>query len=137
MTLTSAELTLTRNVDYHRADGRGAVTVQRSASAGAFRVFSVNSGVVASLSNLTISGGNGSSSGGGIYNGSGMVTLTNSTVSGNSSSNGGGGICNIGGTVTPDKQHRERQHRHFRRRYPQQQQRHTERDETRSSRQHE
>ena len=49
----------------------------------------VNSGVTATLENLTITGGNAGieSSGGAIFN-SGTLTLTNSTLSGNSASDG-------------------------------------------------
>ena len=54
----------------------------------------VNSGVTATLENLTITGGNAASegTGGAIFN-SGTLTLTNSTLSGNSA-NDGGGILN-------------------------------------------
>ena len=60
---------------------------------GTSRVFQVDAGVTASISGLTITGGNaGYSTGGGLYN-DGTATLTNCTVSGNSATgNGGGGL---------------------------------------------
>ncbi|MCX7427700.1 MAG: right-handed parallel beta-helix repeat-containing protein [Planctomycetia bacterium] len=58
------------------------------------RVFYVNSGVVASLLGMTVTGGS-ADRGGGIYS-SGTLTITNSTLAGNSSSYGGGGIYSFG-----------------------------------------
>ena len=73
------------------------VTIARSTAAGTpdFRIMGVNSGVTATLENLTITGGNaGSDAGGAIFN-SGTLTLTNSTLSGNSAiGDRGGGIYN-------------------------------------------
>jgi CSLREA domain-containing protein len=68
-------------------------------SAGvASRVFQVDSAVTASISGLTITGGNsGNSDGGGVRN-YGTTTLTNCTISGNSASSGGG-VFNEYGTV--------------------------------------
>src|SRR6516225_357694 len=71
---------------------------------GASRVFQVDGGVTASISGLTISGGNTTGSGGGLYNDGGNVTLTNCTVSGNSAttpaSSLGGGLFSRNGTLT-------------------------------------
>ncbi|MBI1324764.1 DUF4214 domain-containing protein [bacterium] len=53
------------------------------------RVFQINRNVTASISGLTIAGGQGVSEGGGLYN-QGTLTLTDATVSGNSGSDGGG-----------------------------------------------
>ena len=67
----------------------------------ASRVFQVDPSVTASISGLTITGGNTTGSGGGLYNG-GTTTLTNCTVSGNSATSYGGyggGLYN-GGTLT-------------------------------------
>ena len=58
-------------------------------------MFQVDAGVTASLSGLTITGGN-AGSGGGLFN-DGTVTLTDATVSGNSAANSGGGLTNLGG----------------------------------------
>jgi hypothetical protein len=66
----------------------------------------VNSGTTAaSISNLTISGGNGNSgnpsevNAGGIYS-AGALTITGSTISGNSAAVSGGGVYLAGGTLT-------------------------------------
>ena len=100
VTLTSDQFSLTRNVTI--AGPTGGATVRRNASAGAFRILTVNSGVTANLSNLTIRGGSDASGagGGGIYNNGGTTTLANVTVSGNTSGGLGGGIYLNGGTVT-------------------------------------
>ena len=55
---------------------------------GLSRVFQVDRGVTASISGVTMTGGN-AGIGGGLYN-EGTTTLTNCTVSGNSASHGGG-----------------------------------------------
>jgi len=72
---------------------------------GLSRVFQVDRGVGASISGMTISGGNSYfkpggylGNGGGLFN-SGLTSLTNCTVSGNSASFGGGGLYNNGQTV--------------------------------------
>ncbi len=62
---------------------------------GKSRVIAINSGVTASISGLTITGGSTAASGGGIYD-KGTVTLTNCTVAGNSAGSVGGGIENLG-----------------------------------------
>ena len=74
------------------------VTIARSTATGTqeFRILEVNSGVTATLENLTITGGNAGDSAGGAISNSGTLTLTNSTLSGNSAFNGGGGIDNSG-----------------------------------------
>ena len=61
------------------------------------RVFQIDANVTATLSGMTITGGNiTNGSGGGIYN-LGTVTLNNCTISGNSSDTGGGGMDSRGG----------------------------------------
>jgi parallel beta-helix repeat protein len=99
----------------------GGVTVS---GAGASRVFQVDSGVIATISGLTITGGNTTGSGAGLanfgtttlnnctasgnsapfgaglYNSFGSLTLTNCTVSGNSATSGGGGIASFGAGST-------------------------------------
>jgi len=62
---------------------------------GASRVFQVDANVTASISGLTITGGNSPTNGGGVYN-SGSLALTNCTVSGNSANGDGGGVGNVG-----------------------------------------
>ena len=84
-------------------EGPGAdrFTVRRD-TGGDYRIFTVTSGSVVSISGITISGGNvpgstSSSNGGGIYNDGGNLTITNSAISGNSASNRGGGVHNFDG----------------------------------------
>ncbi len=62
----------------------------------ASRVFQVDANVTASISGLTISGGNTTGFGAGLYIDGGTITLTNCTVSGNHGSNWGGGLFNNG-----------------------------------------
>ena len=57
-------------------------------------MFQVDAGVTASISGLTITGGNAAGNGGGLYNYGGTATLTNCTVSGNSATASGGGLYN-------------------------------------------
>lgn len=66
--------------------------------AGSFRVL-YNSGGDLSINNLTISNGNTSSNGGGIFN-AGTLTLNNCTLSGNTASGNGGGVYTQGGPTT-------------------------------------
>ena len=67
---------------------------------GTSRVFQVDSGVTASISGLTITGGS-AGNGGGLANYGGTTTLTDCTVSGNTAGSGGGGVyTNRGGTTT-------------------------------------
>jgi|GEM_PF-2100226 CSLREA domain-containing protein len=68
------------------------------ASIAGDRAFLVQSGVTASISNVTIENGSASSNGGGIFN-YGTLTLTNSTVTENGTTTFGGGIAN-NGTLT-------------------------------------
>jgi hypothetical protein len=82
-------------------DTTGTITITGPAAGvtvsggGLSRVFQVDSLVTASISGLTISGGNaGYSNGGGLYN-AGTTKLTNCTVSGNSAY-AGGGLDNTG-----------------------------------------
>jgi autotransporter-associated beta strand protein len=120
ITLTGPELDITNSMTI---TGPGASTLTVSGN-NASRVFSINSGVTASISGLTIANGkvgkgagilNGgtlilqnstlsgnsatASGGGGIYN-SGTLTLQNSTLSGNSAPGPGGGIDNYKGTLS-------------------------------------
>jgi MBG domain (YGX type)/Right handed beta helix region/Matrixin len=96
--LTSGQLTLANTTGTEAIVGPAVgVTVSDN---GTSRVFQVNSGVTASMSGLTITGGNSSGLGGGIFN-SGTLNLSNFVVSGNSATAafGGGGIAN-NGTIT-------------------------------------
>jgi hypothetical protein len=96
--LAAALPALTRSVSI---DGPGAdlLTVRRG-SGGNYRIFTVASGVTATISGLTITGGNTSdppdAGGGGIRN-SGTLTINNTVISGNTAIPGiGGGILNDG-----------------------------------------
>ncbi len=77
-----------------------ALTVSGGGSSSNFSVFTVNSGVTASLAGLTIANGYTSGNGGGIDN-EGMATLTDLTLSGNSAYDGGG-IENSGTATLTD-----------------------------------
>ena len=72
--------------------GTGIVTVS---GGGAVRVFEVDSGVTATLSGLTITGGWTNSFGGGLEN-YGTAALSDCAISGNSAYRGGGGVWNNG-----------------------------------------
>src|SRR5215212_4792663 len=61
--------------------GAGSLTVEPAAATG-FRIFTFADGITASLSGLTIAGGN-SQQGGGIRNGNGSLTLTRVVVADN------------------------------------------------------
>jgi hypothetical protein len=79
--------------------GRGAQLLELDAQGGS-RVFTVNSGVTASLSRVTITGGlvTGTNDGGGIYN-SGTLDLDSVVLVDNESAHYGGAIYNSGGVL--------------------------------------
>jgi Bacterial Ig-like domain (group 3) len=77
--------------------GTSSLTIQGGGSTSNYNAFSVNSGVTATISGLTIANFHVTGNGGGIYN-DGTLALTNDILSGNSAY-GGGGILN-GGTAT-------------------------------------
>ena len=96
ITLTGSQLTLSNTTGTQTITGPAAgVTVS---GGGLSRVFEVEANVTASISGLTISGGNTAGHGGGMYNDGGMTTLTDCTVSGNTAFNGGG-VYSIGGSA--------------------------------------
>ncbi len=93
ITLTSGELAINSSLTIN-GPGANLLTI---AGNNASRVFNLGSGFTASLSGMTITGGN-AFDGGGIRN-FGTLTVTNSTVSGNTATGfgaGGGGIFNFG-----------------------------------------
>src|SRR5262249_6286024 len=98
ITLSGTQLELSDTTGTETITGPAAgVTVD---GGGLSRVFQIDGLVTASISGLTITGGNSASNGGGVNN-YGSLTLTNCTVSGNSVSayypNGfGGGVQNSG-----------------------------------------
>jgi hypothetical protein len=94
--LTSGELALTKNVII-TGPSANLLTVQRTS--GTARIFHLNAGKTATISGLTIAGGN-ATSGAGILNDHGTLTITHSTISGNgTASTSGGGILNDGSTT--------------------------------------
>jgi len=86
ITLTSGLLTVNTDITIS-GPGAGNLAVDGNANTG---VFFINSGVTVTISGLSITNGNASSLGGGIYNGSATVTLSNCIVSGSSAQYGGG-----------------------------------------------
>jgi hypothetical protein len=97
ITLTGAQLALSDKTGTETIIGpKAGVTVSGD---GLSRVIQVGTGVTASISGLTITGGS-ASTGGGLMNYGGM-SLTNCTISGNSASGIGGGLTNeVGATTT-------------------------------------
>ncbi len=99
----SSTLTLSETAGPEVIDGPGASLVTVSGG-GAVGVFSVSSGVMATLAGVTISHG-AAADGGGILN-NGTVTVADSTIDNNSASSpgygGGGGIYNAGTMTVSD-----------------------------------
>lgn len=72
----------------------------RRDTGGNYRIFTISSGVTATISGLTISNGNaGTGDGGGILN-DGTLTLTNCHITGNTAVNGGGISNTLGNLLT-------------------------------------
>jgi hypothetical protein len=95
ITLTGGPLELSNTKGTEIINGPGANLLSVSGDNDS-RVFLVDTKVTASISGLTITGGNaGKSRGGGLYN-RGALNLTDCTVSGNTSSGQGGGLDNFG-----------------------------------------
>ncbi len=101
----SSTLVLSETAGPEAIDGPGAniVTVSGGNAVG---VFSVTSGVTASLTSLTITGGKTDSNGGGIEN-DGTMTITNCSITGNTACSrfvdiAGGGIDNRGTLTLAD-----------------------------------
>jgi hypothetical protein len=90
-TAAGGTLTLTKNVTI-QGPGAGQLTIS-GPNAASFTLFLVQSGVTATISDVTLTKGSGSSagfnSGGAIYN-QGQLTLQSSNVTGNAASYGGG-----------------------------------------------
>ncbi len=83
---TFGQLTIDHNVNINLDPNSQVVTVDGNS---ATRVLTVNNGRTASLSNLTLTGGNGSGADGGAIQNNGTLTLKGVTLSGNSGVNGG------------------------------------------------
>ncbi|MGO9462978.1 MAG: beta strand repeat-containing protein, partial [Isosphaeraceae bacterium] len=96
ITLSSGQLALAKSVTIYDGSGQGPVTVSGSVS-NPSRVFQIDSGVKATLSGLTITGGSASTGfGGGLYSDDGTLNMTDCTISGNSAKFGGGLLVNQG-----------------------------------------
>ena len=96
--LFSSQLTLNANVNII-APGANLLTIS---GRNLFRVFQVSSGVTATLSGMTITGGNGSGGGGAIlvFNPNTTLNLNRSRITGNTVTNGnGGGLLNSDNAV--------------------------------------
>ncbi|MEB3177843.1 MAG: choice-of-anchor Q domain-containing protein [Nostocaceae cyanobacterium] len=93
-TYTGGTVNVTKNVTIN---GSGASSTVVSGE-NLYQFFYVNPGVTATLENLTITNGNASQNGGGIFN-DGTLTVNNSNISNNSAQDSGGGIYN-NGTLT-------------------------------------
>jgi hypothetical protein len=78
-------------------NGPGALVIAVSGN-NASGIFVIASGIIVTISDLTISNGF-AFTGGGILNNGGQISVSDCTLSGSSSS-AGGGIANLGGTVT-------------------------------------
>jgi len=103
--LTLGSLDLTGNTISITGAGTGAIAGTGAGSTtirakGSFRTVSVGAAATATLSQVTITGGNAGSAGygGGVFN-AGKLTISLSVISGNTAS-AGGGIANAGGTLT-------------------------------------
>src|SRR5207249_2972036 len=92
--LTAGELAINKNLII-TGPGAASLTVERSTALGTpdFRVFRIQSGVVSTISGLTISNGR-AADGGGIRN-EATFMLLNCVISGNAATNTGGGINNL------------------------------------------
>ncbi len=99
ITLTSGPLSLTdKAITTISGPGAGLLTVS---GAGKSQVFDIAGGS-ATLSGLTVSGGN-AQNGGGLENDNGTLTLSNVIVSGNTATGNGGGVYTLsGGSTTLD-----------------------------------
>ncbi len=102
ITLLQGQLELSNASDattIYEGPGQEGVTISGN---NASRVFQVDLGVTASISGLTLTGGNAGTDGygGGLANYGGNVTLTNCTLSGNSATYGGGVASTGGSTLT-------------------------------------
>jgi len=108
ISLTTGSLTINTHLTI-AGPGASSVTIDASNNTVMERVFTVASGMVVSISGITVTGGRGGgtsagsleNSGGGIFN-AGTLTMRDAVISNNSTRNqgpGGGGIFNAGGAT--------------------------------------
>ena len=90
--LTGGELTIKHDVNINGPLANAVVVSGNNLT----RLFTVNLGYTASISNLTLNEGNGSGGDGGAVQNSGILTLANVKLSGNSTAHDGGAIRNDG-----------------------------------------
>ena len=87
--LTAVLPSLSSNITL-QGPGANVLTVRRN-TGGNYRVFTINSGAVVNLNDVTISNGNTPGQSGGGINNAGTLTLANVTVSGNTANTAGNG----------------------------------------------
>ena len=93
--LTAALPSLSTNITV-QGPGANLLTVRRN-TGGNYRIFTINSGAVVNLNDVTVANGNLVSQSGGGINNAGTLTIANAAVSGNACNPGnGGGIFNTG-----------------------------------------
>jgi hypothetical protein len=97
ITLTSGAITFAGDTALTTVTGSGANLLTVSGG-GTQQVFWINSGISASLTGMTITGGQVTGDGGGVNN-FGTLTMTDCTVSGNSATSKGGGLANQAGAT--------------------------------------
>jgi hypothetical protein len=98
ITLSGTQLGISTGITID-ASGIGGMTIDGNGQSRVFVVDGSADECRVELTAITITGGNVTDSGGGIYNCYGVLTLTNCTVTGNTASYGGG-IGNESGTLT-------------------------------------
>jgi hypothetical protein len=96
--LTSGELVIDKNITIS-GPGPSQLTVRRSFGTPFFRILHVTPGHIVTIEGLTITDGNHSASGGGVFNEQATLTVNNCDVSGNFSGVSGGGLYSSGASA--------------------------------------
>ena len=96
--LTSGELVIDENITIS-GPGPSQLTVRRSFGTPFFRILHVTPGHIVTIEGLTITDGNHSASGGGVFNEQATLTVNNCDVSGNFSGVSGGGLYSSGASA--------------------------------------
>jgi CSLREA domain-containing protein len=97
--LTSGELVIDKTLTIN-GPSANLLSVQRSASAGNFRIFHITGNFNVAISGLTIANGNVPDFGGGIFNENSTLSLANVTISGNTAAFGAGIYTARAATIT-------------------------------------